>query len=492
KPPILFGMVFLVMWSSMYAQKDSTGLLILEPYTFRTYDGKAYDAEFGKLWVKENRNSGLKRLIQLSFVRLKSSAPSPAAPVVFLAGGPGVPGIGMGQVPVYFHLFNQLREVADIILLDQRGSGLSVPSLVCSNDNPSPEVFKNDKNWLTTFEQVTQNCATYWRKQGVDLSAYTTEASADDLDDLRKALKVEKISLIGHSYGTVLAQAAIRRHGDKLEKVVLANTEGSDDLLASADTWDMLIKKLSYLAKSDTSINKLVPDFEAMYRSVLDKLGKSPVVVTVQQYAKKSNVDITIGKIGLQWIVRNYMADARTYARLPAFIYAIYKGDYSILAKEVEPFYNGFSRSVMATAIDCSIGWPTSAKAKAGRKAAGALFSNVNLQWSGKVCDLIGIKRAGDQTRTRIFSTIPTLFISGTLDTNTPPFQAEEIRWGFPNSYHLVVENGGHETLPSQEVQAVILDFFKGIDIQSRTVKFAPPDFISPSELKTYQRQRRM
>lgn len=30
------------------------------------------------------------------------------------------------------------------------------------------------------------------------------------------------------------------------------------------------------------------------------------------------------------------------------------------------------------------------------------------------------------------------LFISGTLDMNTPPHQAEEVRWGFRRSRHLV------------------------------------------------------
>ncbi|MEJ7671756.1 MAG: alpha/beta hydrolase [Chitinophagaceae bacterium] len=139
----------------------------------------------------------------------------------------------------------------------------------------------------------------------------------------------------------------------------------------------------------------------------------------------------------------------------------------------------------MANAIDCSIGWAPMDRVKAGKEASGTLFSNVNLQWSGKICDLIGIKRTDDLTRKRIFSTIPTLFVSGTLDTNTPPFQAEEIRWGFPNSSHLIVEFGGHETLPSPDVQAVVLDFFKGINIQNRNISFNTPDFISPTQLKS-------
>ncbi|MEJ7671755.1 MAG: alpha/beta hydrolase [Chitinophagaceae bacterium] len=244
----------------------------------------------------------------------------------------------MGKVPVYFSLFNKLREVADVILLDQRGSGLSVPNLICLNENPSPDIFKSDKNWLQTFEQVSKRCADEWRVQGVDIAAYNTESSADDIDDLRKALKVTRVSLIGHSYGTVLAQSVVRRHPDNIERVVFASTDGSDDLLANAQIWDMLIRKLSYFAKADTSINKFVPDFEGMYRKVLERLDKKPVIVSVQNYSSKSNVNISVGKIGLQWIVRNYMTDARTYAILPAFIYIISQGDYSFLQKKLNLF----------------------------------------------------------------------------------------------------------------------------------------------------------
>ena len=85
----------------------------------------------------------------------------------------------------------------------------------------------------------------------------------------------------------------------------------------------------------------------------------------------------------------------------------------------------------------------------------------------------------------------PALFISGTLDTNTPPFQAEEVRWGFPNSAHLIVENGGHETLPGADVQRVVVDFFKGQSVAGRTVTFERPRFLSVEEAKKPPADRR-
>ena len=72
----------------------------------------------------------------------------------------------------------------------------------------------------------------------------------------------------------------------------------------------------------------------------------------------------------------------------------------------------------------------------------------------------------GDLYRAPLVSDVRTLFLSGTLDWNAPPQQAEEIRWGFTNATHLVVENAGHEQiLPHPEVQKAIVRFLRGEDV---------------------------
>lgn len=474
------------------AQEARAGKLTLEPYSFRTFDGKETPAELGKLWVRENRNGKSNRLIQLAFVRLKSTAAQPGAPIVFLAGGPGVPGIGMGRVPVYFRLFNKLREVSDVILPDQRGLQMSSPDLQCPVTTVPIDVFESADKWLRNLTETSRSCAEYWRAKGVEVAAYTNDASADDLDDLRQALGAERISLIGHSYGTVLAQAAVRRHGKHLDRVVFASTRGLDDLVALPSVWDTLIKKLSYFASEDTTVNKIVPDLEALYRRVLDKLERNPVTLTVTDAQTKRPVSIRVGKIGLQWLVRNSVTDARNYAWYPALFHTIDQSDYSLLTRYLEPLYHGSQgRSPMANAVDCSVGWSAERLIQARRETTQSLFSNINLTFTAELCKAVGVSESGSVFQPRLWSTLPTLFVSGTLDTNTPPFQAEEVRWGFPNSTHLIVGNGGHETLPSSEVQTVIVDFFKGQDVKGRIVSFERPRFLSVEQAKSQSVERR-
>lgn len=466
--------------------------LVIEPYTFKTFDGKEVPAELGKLWVRENRNGNSNRLIQIAFVRLKSGAARPGSPIVFLAGGPGAPGIGMGRVPVYFRLFDRLREVSDVILLDQRGLGMSLPDLKCSVTVPPTDVFESEEKWLRTLTDKSRSCAEYWRARGVELAAYTNDASADDVEDLRLALGAERVSLIGHSYGTVLAQAIVRRHGKYIDRVVFASTEAQDNLVNLPSVWDILIKKLSYFVNEDATVNKLVPDMDALYRQVLEKLERNPVTLIVTDAQNKRPISIRVGKIGLQWLVRHTITDARNYARLPALIHTIDQGDYSLLTRYIEPLYFGLQgRSPMANAVDCSVGWSAERLSRARRETPQALFSNVNLGRTTDICKAVGVAESGSTSQPRLWSTLPALFISGTLDTNTPPFQAEEVRWGFPNSAHLIVENGGHETLPSLEVQTVVIDFFKGQDVNGRTVSFGRPRFLSIEEAKTQGPDRR-
>jgi proline iminopeptidase len=57
-----------------------------------------------------------------------------------------------------------------------------------------------------------------------DTSRYTVEAMADDVEDLRVALKLGKISLLGHSYGGALAQAYALKYQQNLSHLILNST----------------------------------------------------------------------------------------------------------------------------------------------------------------------------------------------------------------------------------------------------------------------------
>jgi len=87
----------------------------------------------------------------------------------------------------------------DVIVYDQRGTGrsglLRCPSL--------------ERAGVFDFARPAAECA---RKLGPRRGFYTSKDTADDLEAIRKALGVEKLSLFGVSYGTRTAQAYALRY----------------------------------------------------------------------------------------------------------------------------------------------------------------------------------------------------------------------------------------------------------------------------------------
>jgi len=57
-----------------------------------------------------------------------------------------------------------------------------------------------------------------------DVSKYTVEAMADDVEAVRKALALGKINVLGHSYGGVVAQAYAFKYQANLSHLVLCST----------------------------------------------------------------------------------------------------------------------------------------------------------------------------------------------------------------------------------------------------------------------------
>ena len=66
------------------SQERKAGDLKIEPYVFEAR-GEKVEAELGRLLVPENRRNPNSNLIELAFVRFKSTNPKPGPPSVYLA-----------------------------------------------------------------------------------------------------------------------------------------------------------------------------------------------------------------------------------------------------------------------------------------------------------------------------------------------------------------------------------------------------------------------
>lgn len=103
-------------------------------------------------------------------MRLRGTAEKPGYPVVYLDGGPGSSAINLAGIPDYLNAFQKLREVGDVILLDQRGVGRSKPNLTRISKQSLPlDAFADRDVALRAFDKRINEAAEYFRSQGVDL-----------------------------------------------------------------------------------------------------------------------------------------------------------------------------------------------------------------------------------------------------------------------------------------------------------------------------------
>lgn len=132
--------------------------------------------------------------------------PEPSGGTIVAAeGGPGY--ATTGSAYGYLALFRPLLQDHDLLLMDNRGTGLSQP-VDCPGLQRAPYLF------LRGVEACGQEL-------GDTSDLYGSGLAADDLAALLDALGIQQIDLYGDSYGTFFSQAFAGRHPDRLRSLVL-------------------------------------------------------------------------------------------------------------------------------------------------------------------------------------------------------------------------------------------------------------------------------
>ena len=442
--------------------------LRLEPFAFRLSDGTELAAERGRFLVPEDRNDSESRRIELGFVRFRSTNPDPGAPIIYLAGGPGGSGVATARGPRQ-PVFLALREVADVIAFDQRGTGFSNHIPLCTADRRlDPDEVLSEATLTAYHAETLRACLGRWRAAGVAVGGYTTEQSADDLEDLRRALGAPRIDLWGISYGTHLAFAAMRRHPDSIGRAAFASVEGL------AQTVKLPAHLDAALARIDGAVGG---GLTARMRRVHARFDAEPQ---------------TFEFVGEDGIRRGFRADSfplRMFAgflpKNPDGIPTLIGGYAALEAGQTGPlaaplwdsFYaRPLTMGGMSELMDISSGISDGRLAEVRRQAADSLLGTATNfpmpQLDGAVAGL----ELPDSFRTEIRSEHPVLLFAGDLDVRTPLEEQAEAIAGLSNLHRILVRNGGHDLFEAHpEVAPILIAFFSGRDVAVDELALPPP-----------------
>jgi len=461
---------------------ESVSIVSRDTTTVRSYDGRSMSAEIIRLRVPERR-ADPETTITVAALRIQSSASHPGAPIVFLMGGPGIPGSVMAPIPPYFTLFQRLRELADVVIIDQRGIGRSTPELDCAADDElPPDLFVRRAAIVRVIRDRIAACASQFRNRGIDPTAYTTIESADDIEDLRKALGAERFDLLAFSYGTRLALMYVQRQGDHVGRLALQGVNGPGLVLKRPAPFARKLDRISRLLARDSTW-RAPTDLRAAARAALERLARTPSTVTVTDRRTQRQLELAVGRDGLDALVNLNLDDAR----LPALLISVAGGDDRVLARFVEDAWNGLAggtAGLMGRAVNCAADRPESRWQRVRSEATTGPFG-IPLDddvLTEEFCRAVGYGAPPSEFGGAVRSAVPALFLTGSLDATNPIENATAVAGGFSNAVSLEVANGVHEMLTVPAVQDAVVDWFLGADVRGRHVVAPPPRFATVEE----------
>ena len=137
--------------------------------------------------------------------RRNDSGRSSLGTLVGHEGGPGYP--STGSRGYFLGLFRPLADRHDVLLVDQRGTGTSDP-IRCT---PL-------QRGVRPYVKAVGDCG---EQLGRLSDTYATAYAADDTAAVMDALDIDTIDLYGDSYGTFFAQTFALRHPDRLRTLTL-------------------------------------------------------------------------------------------------------------------------------------------------------------------------------------------------------------------------------------------------------------------------------
>jgi len=360
-------------------------------------------------------------------------------PLFVLAGGPGEAGSDL--VPLINTTFRKVRATRDIVLIDQRGTGLS-GKLDC----------KPGKNAETATEDEllaeTSDCIKGLKKP---FNLYTTEQAARDIEAVRGALGYGRINVWGGSYGSRLAQAYARLFPASVRAMVLDGVAAPEQVVpAGAHDAQAALDALFKQCADDTVCATAFPNLRSEFNALTVRLAKAPQSLSLPDPRTAETSKIEMTSMRFLGTVHNILYSQADSRRLPFLIHSAYQDRWQpfIARSNVSRDFSSEGGPAMPLhlAVVCAEDFPRLTPQLLEEDTKGSFLGAPQIMRIGKMCEAMAVPAVAYKTPAVIEA--PVLLLSGALDPVTPPRRAEAARKYMKNAQHLIVKNGGHIVSP--------------------------------------------
>ncbi len=431
------------------------------------------DMRCGFLEVPENRSKPQGRWIRLA-VTIFEPDRERHPPVVYLTGGPGQPTFIETSSDIDSWWWFVDREPwlrgRRLIVIDQRGVGLSQPALNCpglydpvgwSGVVPTPDMQPEVSDGQQTMIEA---CRDQLLADGIDLASYNTRESATDVADLRQALEIDEWVLFGISYGTRLALQVLRDHPEGVVAAVLDSVLPLevDFIGESAVSFEGAMERLFEDCRSDPGCRDSFGDLRPLVTETVRRFDAAPLPLRLTGPGEAPQFLHMDGATYL-WLLFSGLYDWDAIERLPLLIYRTAHQDYRFLAEKARGAYLDGGDSDFAEGMQFSVGcneeFPFYAETPVPKSSA--LFNGwVESDFYLWACPLWPSGRAEARENQPVETDIPVLMLSGDYDPITPADWAKATLPYLAKGHHLLFRGIGHDVVDSTDCGGeVVADF---------------------------------
>jgi len=442
------------------AQPRMYGRIAFTPCTLAPQFGAAsVEAQCGSYEVAEDpaRPDGRRITLNIAWIAPDEDAEVAPDPVFLLAGGPG-----QSATEVYPQLAPAFREVLrhrNVVLLDQRGTGKSNP-LKCEAGKDLPF-----DAGIEAVSAETARCRDTLSRSA-DLRFYTTTDAVRDLDELRQALGVAQLDLLGVSYGTRVAQQYAMRHPESTRALVLDSVAPNTLILGNefAANLEHALDLQFERCEQSAQCVEAVGHPRAQLDALMAKLRSDPPMVRYRDSATGESKQESLTADAVAGLMRMYAYMPLMSSVLPLQLHEAAQGRYDglmALTRMLGDSVAGQMAMGMQLSVICS---EDAFGLEADPSLEGTLLGNQFSEFIGAQCELWPKGEMPDDFHQPLRSDVPALVLQGEFDPVTPPRYGEQVVETLPNARLFVLRGQGHNVVGAGCMPKLVAQFLDTTD----------------------------
>lgn len=371
-------------------------------------------------------------------------------PLFVLAGGPGQAGSDI--LPVVQMAMRRVRATRDIVLIDQRGTGLS-GKLDCK---PPAEIDS------MTEEQLDADARRCLESLGAPYGSYTTDAAARDIERVRLALGYGQVNLWGGSYGTRLAQHYARLFPANVRALVLDGVAAPDQVIpAGGRDAQAALETTFRQCERNAACARAFPALRAEFAALAARLGQASVRIAMADPRTAAPRTVTMSLRRFTATVHRALYSQTDAHTLPFLIHSAFRDRWEPFVaqsnRDSDFVTDGAMAGPLYLAVVCAEDFPRLSPQLVAEDASGSFLGTPQVTQLAALCPVLNVQPVVHGAPARIDA--PALLLSGAQDPVTPPRRAEAAARLMKAAQHLVVKNGGHIVSPLGCVPRLMREF---------------------------------